>query len=558
MAAGGGALLPAAEDALPPHRRPGRRRSPASTGAAGAFRTFLLHGVTGSGKTEVYLQAIAAARAAGKGALVLVPGDRAHPAAGRPLPGPLRRRGGAAPHRPLRRGSVTRSGCGCGAARPASASGCAAPSSRRCRTWASSWSTRSTTRRFKQEDGPRYHARDLAVVRAREEGAVCVLGSATPSLETLENARRGKYRRIALPRPHRRPAPARGAHRRPARPHPQGAAAARAPLARSSRTRSRPPSGAGQQAILFLNRRGFQTLVLCRDCGARGALRRTARSRSPSTPGAGVLLCHYCGAHRAHEPPLPGLRRRARRRGRRHRAGRGGGAGARSPRRRVARLDRDAALRRRRHRRAAGPLRPARDRRAGRHPDGHQGARLPGRDAGRRGAGRHRAGAPRLPRRRADLPAPHPGGRAGRARRRRRAGCSSRPSTPIPRPSPARWVTTTPASPRRSWTGAAALGYPPFGRMLAVRVEGSEAGARRTAEALGEAARPALGGGRVACSARPRRPSSGSAGKSRWHLLFRAADPAALRAGPPGARPGGAPPPGRRRIRFDVDPHAML
>ena len=52
---------------------------------------------------------------------------------------------------------------------------------------------------FKQEEGPPYHARDLAVVRAKMEGAVCLLGSATPSLESLENARRGRYRKLDLP-----------------------------------------------------------------------------------------------------------------------------------------------------------------------------------------------------------------------------------------------------------------------------------------------------------------------------------------------------------------------
>ena len=62
---------------------------------------------------------------------------------------------------------------------------------------------------FKQEDGAAYHARDLAVVRAKREDAVLVLGSATPSLETLENARRGRYRKLELPdRVDDRPLPA--------------------------------------------------------------------------------------------------------------------------------------------------------------------------------------------------------------------------------------------------------------------------------------------------------------------------------------------------------------
>jgi primosomal protein N' (replication factor Y) len=101
------------------------------------------------------------------------------------------------------------------------------------------------------------------------------------------------------------------------------------------------------------------------------------------------------------------------------------------------------------------------------------------------------------------------------------------------------------------------LGYPPFGRMMAVRVEGSEASARRTAEALGEAARPALSAGVSMLGPAPAAIER-IRGKSRWHLLFRATDPAALRRVHRALGPAALRPPGGAHVRFDVDPHAML
>jgi primosomal protein N' (replication factor Y) len=101
------------------------------------------------------------------------------------------------------------------------------------------------------------------------------------------------------------------------------------------------------------------------------------------------------------------------------------------------------------------------------------------------------------------------------------------------------------------------LGYPPFGRMMAVRVEGSETGARKTAEALGEAARPALSAGVSMLGPAPAAIER-IRGKSRWHLLFRASDPASLRRVHRALGPAALRPPGGASVRFDVDPHAML
>ncbi|HEY6106844.1 MAG TPA: primosomal protein N', partial [Anaeromyxobacteraceae bacterium] len=270
-------------------------------GAFGAFATFLLHGVTGSGKTEVYLQAIARARAAGRGALVLVPEIALTPQ----LSGRFRARFGdevallhsglsdAERHAEwlrLRRGEARI----CVGVRSA----IFAP----VEDLAVIVVDEEHEQSFKQEDGPAYHARDLAVVRGRLEDAVVILGSATPSLESLENARRGRYRALTLPvRVDDRPMPAvelvnlSGARR-----------GGRAPAAGLIS----PPLAAaldetllaGQQAILFLNRRGYQSLVLCEACGAEARCPDCSVSQTHHAR-RGLLLCHYCGK----SEPMNGL-----------------------------------------------------------------------------------------------------------------------------------------------------------------------------------------------------------------------------------------------------------
>ncbi len=149
---------------------------------------------------------------------------------------------------------------------------------------------------FKQEEGVIYHARDMAVVRARFAGAACVLVSATPSLETLTNAETGRYRHLHLTERHgsagmpaveavdlRRDPPERGRFLSP-----KLVAAVRETLAR------------GEQAMLFLNRRGYAPLTLCRACGHR--------LRCPNCTSWLVehraqrrLQCHHCG----HAEPIP-------------------------------------------------------------------------------------------------------------------------------------------------------------------------------------------------------------------------------------------------------------
>src|SRR5207247_275338 len=143
---------------------------------------------------------------------------------------------------------------------------------------------------YKQEDGVRYHARDMAVVRAHIGAIPIVLASATPSVETEVNARRGRYRRLALPERFggqhepsieaidlRRDGPPRGRFIAP-------------PLAEAVKTTIE----RGDQALLFLNRRGYAPLTLCRACGFR--------LQCPNCDSWLVdhrfkrrLVCHHCG-----------------------------------------------------------------------------------------------------------------------------------------------------------------------------------------------------------------------------------------------------------------------
>ena len=300
----------------------------------GGFAPFLLHGVTGSGKTWVYLEAIAHARSKGLGALALVPEIALTPQ----LAGRFRARFGddvAVLHSGLsererlaewRRVREGRAGIVVGA---------------RSAVWAPVLRLgigvvdEEHEPSYKQEERLRYHARDLLLVRAQKAGAVAVLGSATPSLETLWRAQQGKLPTLSLPdRVDARPLPALTVLRRTAAAElftPPLAEALRETLAR------------GEQAILFLNRRGYTRTLLCERCGSAAGcpncsaalvLHRAARER---------LRCHLCGHE---EPP----RRACAACGWEKLAGVSGGTErveeelrALLPAARVARLDRDAA-----------------------------------------------------------------------------------------------------------------------------------------------------------------------------------------------------------------------
>jgi primosomal protein N' (replication factor Y) len=263
--------------------------------AGGSFATFLLHGVTGSGKTEVYLRVIEDALAAGRTALVLVPEIALTPQLG----GLFRGRFGdlvATFHSGLTSGErrdewerVLRGEARIGL-------GARSALFLPLRDLGVVIVDEEHETSFKQEETPRYHARDLAVFRGRQDNAVVVLGSATPSLESRANAQSRRYRRLVL------------AGRVCGRPMPQ---VELVDLTQEARVDSgifsgrladalQQTLGRGEQAILFLNRRGFAPYVYCRDCGHV--------CRCPDCDVSltlhrhrELLLCHYCGF----EAPAP-------------------------------------------------------------------------------------------------------------------------------------------------------------------------------------------------------------------------------------------------------------
>jgi primosomal protein N' (replication factor Y) len=143
---------------------------------------------------------------------------------------------------------------------------------------------------FKQEDGVIYHARDMAVVRARLSAAPCILVSATPSLETVENAASGRYGRLDLPARH-------GGAVMPAvavvdlREHPPERGRFLSPVLLEA---VRETLGRGEQAMLFLNRRGYAPLTLCRHCGHRMAC-PNCTAWLVEHRNHQRLSCHHCG-----------------------------------------------------------------------------------------------------------------------------------------------------------------------------------------------------------------------------------------------------------------------
>ena len=520
---------------------------------ARAFAPFLLHGVTGSGKTEVYLRAIARAREAGRGALVLVPEIALTPQ----LAGRFRARFGEAV-------ALLHSGLS-DAERHAEWLRLRHGEARICvgvrsavfapvQDLAIVVVDEEHDPSFKQEEGPAYQARDLAVVRAKQAAAVCLLGSATPSLESLENARRGRYRVLELPRRiDDRPMPAveivdLTKLRRGGRP----AGLLSAPLADALQA----TVAASQQAILFLNRRGFQTLVVCEDCGREERCHRCSVSLTYHRR-RGLLLCHYCGVQEKVTPACPscgGPRR---------------GIGVETeqveaavrellPAARVARLDRDAVG-------SADDVAAVLARFANREVDVLVGTQMVTK-------GHDFPGVTLVGVVLADTALALPDFRAAErtfqllTQVAGRAGRGAEPGRVLVQT----WNAGSPAiscAQEHDYARFAdgelevrrALGWPPFSRLLAVRVEGSDEGARACAAALAEAARPALRGpGGVSLLGPAPAALERLRGKSRWHLLFRAASVEPLRQVHRLLAPLRSRPPGGAAVRFDVDPYSML
>ena len=303
---------------------------------AGRFEVILLYGVTGSGKTEVYLQTIETVLARGRQALVLVPEIALTPLTVRRF---LARFG--------RRVAVLHSGLTGGERFDAwrrvrrgeadivvgARSAVVAPLPRLGLVVVDEEHDPS----YKQDESPRYHGRDAAVLRAKLLSIPVILGSATPSLESWERAEAGRYRLVTLPqRIEARPLPrveivdlrrTEGDERLLS---PRLCEAIEACLAR------------GEQALLFLNRRGFSTLLLCEECGASLGCPHCSVSLTFHAARR-RLRCHTCDFERRPPEQCPqcqGARLRYLGVGTQQLEA---AVKARFPRARVARMDRDTA-----------------------------------------------------------------------------------------------------------------------------------------------------------------------------------------------------------------------
>jgi primosomal protein N' (replication factor Y) (superfamily II helicase) len=259
--------------------------------AARKFCTFLLYGVTGSGKTEVYLNAIDAALASGRGALMLVPEIALTPA----VAGQFFARFGdrvAMLHSAFsdseRADQWRRIRAGGASVVVGTRSGVFAP----VRNLGLIVVDEEHDASYKQEENPRYNGRDVAIVRAQAAGACVVLGSATPSLESRYNASSGKYTLLELPeRIGDRPMPTvKVVDMRQEFLETRKHAIFSRALIEAIRERLEN----NEQAMILLNRRGFATFVACRSCGSRVecincSVTLTWHRRDRR------LLCHYCG-----------------------------------------------------------------------------------------------------------------------------------------------------------------------------------------------------------------------------------------------------------------------
>jgi primosomal protein N' (replication factor Y) len=284
------AVAPAGEVAPGPPLTAAQSRAVAAIEAAGpGFAPFLLYGVTGSGKTEVYLRAIESVLAAGRQALVLVPEIALTPQAvarfrarfavplavlhsalsdGERLAMWRLARSGEAP---LVIG--TRSAVFVPLARPGILI-----------------VDEEHDASYKQQEGLRYSARDLAVLRAQRHGIPVLLGSATPSLETLHQAATGRYRRLDLPeRAGRAGAPSLALI--DLRVHEE-----RHGIATPAVLAIRRHLDAGGQVLLYLNRRGYAPSLYCAGCGWAAPC-SACDARLTVHLKAHRLVCHHCGAN---------------------------------------------------------------------------------------------------------------------------------------------------------------------------------------------------------------------------------------------------------------------
>ena len=295
---------------LPPAAEPFRLNEPqtealASIAAAlGAFHTFLLHGVTGSGKTAVYLAAMQRALDLGLSSILLVPEIGLTPQTAGLLDQAFGQRvallhSALTPEERSEQWRRIRSGDAPIVVGTRSAIFAPMPNLGLILV------DEEHDQSYKQEETPRYNARAVAVMRAKLEGAVVVLGSATPSLESWQNGVLGKYARIEIrERVMNRPLPEVELidMRQEFQQTGQDQLFSRALVEQTKSALDR-----GEQALILLNRRGYSFAVICRACGQKLECQNCAISlthHKPPAEDAGQakegqrLECHYCGYRR--------------------------------------------------------------------------------------------------------------------------------------------------------------------------------------------------------------------------------------------------------------------
>jgi len=265
----------------------------------GRYLTFLLHGITGSGKTEVYLRAMRTALDKGRTAMMLVPEIALTPVFSRRL----RAQFGdqvAIFHSSLSRGERFDEWARVRKGEARIVIGTRSAVFAPIKNLGLVIVDEEHEASYRQQDSPYYNGRDAAIVRAQKESAVVVLGSATPSLESFHNSQTGKYRYLRLPQriANRQLAQAqlidmREVFARHGKPR---------VFADELLTAIEETHKCGEQSIIMLNRRGYSSFVLCRSCG-----------ESVHCPNCDVTLtyhqservivCHYCN-HRQAAPSV--------------------------------------------------------------------------------------------------------------------------------------------------------------------------------------------------------------------------------------------------------------
>jgi primosomal protein N' (replication factor Y) len=262
---------------------------------SGAYSAFLLHGVTGSGKTEIYMRAMSKALSLGRSSMMLVPEIALTPVFSRRL----RARFGdqvAIFHSSLQKGERfdewTRVKNGDARVVIGTRSAVFAP----VKNLGLIVVDEEHESSYRQQESPYYNARDVAIVRAQKESATVVLGSATPSLESFHNASKGKYTLVNLP------------ERIGARPMATAKIIdMRTVFARHGKPRVfsdelleaiRETRERGEQSIILLNRRGYSSFILCRSCGENVQCPNCDVTLTYHRSER-VIICHYCNHREA-------------------------------------------------------------------------------------------------------------------------------------------------------------------------------------------------------------------------------------------------------------------